>query len=65
MPDDIDKLKILTRAGIKIGEDNFTNFDVKSSWPVELLFFKLEIAFLISICFILYKNKDWLAGSFK
>ena len=48
MPVCIDKLKIFTSAGAKIEEESLTNLVVKSSYPVELLFLRLQIAVLIS-----------------
>ena len=62
MPVWIDKLKSFTSAGAKIEEDSLTNFVVKSSYPVELLFLRLQIALLISSTVISWKNKECWTG---
>ena len=42
-PVDMARLKILTKAGTRIGEDNLINFVEYSSGPVELLFLRFFI----------------------
>ena len=59
IPEEIERLKIFTSAGARMGSDSLMNLVEISSCPVELLFFRFLTVSIISVIFVLCRKIDW------
>ena len=59
IPDERERLKIVTSAGARMGRDSLMNLVEISSCPVELLSFRFLTVSIISVTLVFCRKIDW------